>query len=509
MIDGEAGTAQVRASVNGGAPVTVGVSNVFPGDVQLIQAGSSTVVHRKTVETIGELERSQFAKLEAQQTANNAAAEKLLSLMERKTPTGWLRTLTAKMKFYVFGGKYFHGIDLQPILSESDPTVQTYYVDIATGSDTNPGTAAAPLKSLKFAADRIGSGGRGIIKAKGGLYPYDQAFRGIMGGAVIQIVSWDGQPVVSSRHTPGLIWTLDTGTTYTSPVAAIVAGVVDTTILTADGDYTPLKPAASAVLCRTTPGSWFFSAPTLYVNTSDGRVPDDTIRAYRTSADTSDAFSLNMASNGQVLYMQDLHLEGGRNLFRLGSTNAAHTFTSYARRCHTKYASDTGDIAAGAGLHIRQDCISARNGGDGWNWQPSGFGGEPCLALELDCIGRGNGWSPSLAGTSNGSSSHGADVIRVNSVYHHNRDRTVHDIQQGRASRSWNLGCDARDSQLGAANWANGINAADTSIMWLDGCKSSGGPVDIEVTAAAKVFTSGFTGAGVNTGAGTVAAYTP
>ena len=140
--------------------------------------------------------------------------------------------------------------------------------------------------------------------------------------------------------------------------------------------------------------------------------------------------------------------------------------------------------------------------------QPSGFGGDPCLAIEINCTGRRNGLGTD--GTSNGSSSHGADVIRMNCAYPDNLDRTVHDITQGAPAQTWNMGCAAGGSQSGKSNWACGISVGDASIMWLDGCTSYGGPTDIETLAAAStVYVANFTGAGSNTGSGTIASYTP
>lgn len=516
VFDAATNSATMQMSLDGGAPYSFKFTGIAIGDLYLHQRNAATVTHSFEIAALGQFTSDSFNALvpevsQAERNAINAAAG-LLATMERQPPTGWDYTIPNGYKFYQTGGAYWSSIDLQPILDEDDPEVMVLHVDIAAGSDSNAGTAAAPLKSLNVAAGRIGSGGKAIIKAKGGLYPYANCLRGALGGSIVQIVSWDGEPIVSSMHDDTLSWALDTGTTYVATQAVgNFSTVFDASDLTADGDHGALTLAADLATCRATPGTWYSTGTSRYVNLHDGRAPDSDLRCYtRLVGGASDIYGINQTTNGQTLYMEDLHLEGGDNPYATRLATTTHTLTCFAKRCTVKYGANNGSNITSDGLQVWQDCIAAWNGEDGFNYKSSPFGGLGPLAIEIDCIGRWNGRDNE--GTNNGSTTHGGYAIRVNGVYHDNQDRNVHDIDaNGVQSLSWNLGCEARDPQTSDANFAAGIiGGSDTALMWLDGCVSNGGAFDIQANAGSTVYTSGFAGDATNqtNNSGTISEYT-
>ena len=508
-IDGAAGVMQAEVSVNGGAPYIWRFSDVFPGAVEMSQKAASTVVHAFDIETLGQFE-SQYvsaaaAAAIARQAGAVAAAERMLGTM-RRTPPGSL-VLPSGYEAYHNAGSYWSNIELQPILLDGDPMVTTLYVDIATGADTNKGTSTSPLKSLYAAQVRVQAGANVIIKAKGGTYDYANAFRMGVPQCKLQVMSWDGVKVISSRHTAGLTWALDTGTTYSTTISETASSVFDSSRLTADGDFTRLAPAASLTACRATADSWFVSGSTIYVTIAGGRAPDADIRVYRVSSDTSNAYGLKINA-GSTVFLQDVEIHGGTTAIWLDSNSSpTTTINFYAKRSGVKYTSLGGYQFKSGGLSVLQSFTSAWCDGDGANVGVNAFGGESPFAIEIDCQMRWNGFSNS--GSINGSSGHGARVLRVGGDYHHNKDRSIHDIDEnGHVCQSWNLGVTSRDSQDNEANFAVGISGGtDVGHMWLDGCTSSGSTGGVVSYAATTLHTYNLT---TDAGAsGNVVSYVP
>ena len=497
----------VNVAFDGEAPYSFGFTGIVVGDVELLQHYSSTVIHK--IET-------RNPSLPASLAIDPSVMHSALGYTERSVPTGFTATIPGGFKFYEDSGAYYTSVNLSPPLAETDAEAILLHVDLATGDDTNPGTAASPLKSLHVAAGRFKGGGRGIIKAKGALYPYANCFRNYLGGAAVQIVSWDGEDVISSMHDDALSWALDTGTTY---VATLDPGAVNTVFdasnPTSDGDHGALEVAADLATCQATAGTWYQSGTSVYVNLFDGRAPDSDLRVYVASVGgTTDVYGLRQAEDGSVLYMEDVHFEGGAFPFFTRAAVKTHTMDTYAKRCSVKYGGSDGVAIRSDGLQIWQDCVAAWNGDDGFNYKTSPFataGYAAPLVIEIGCEGRWNGRD--TGATNNASTQHGGPIVRVNANHHDNQDRTLHDIDSNSVqTQSWNLGCTASDPQTSDANFSAGIvGGSDTALIWLDGCTSSGGAVDIEANASATVHYDGFTGDAVNNtnDSGTITTYTP
>lgn len=511
IVDALTGGVTLFVSINGAAPFAFSVANNPVGNIELLQRGNSTVIHGLQIEAQGAYD---LAVIDSHNSAAPAlfdqnalaAAAGLLKTLRRQVPAGWTYAIPTGLQFFQSAGAYFSSIDLQPLLSEADPEVLVIYVDIATGSNSNAGTAAAPLKSLNTAAARIGAGAKAIIKAKGGLYSYADAFGGGIGGSIVQIVSWDGVPVISSRHDTGLTWVLDSDNTYTAAFTAGISTVFDAGILTTDGDYSALNLAASLVTCKATPGTYFISGSNVSIHLADNRAPDSDVRVYKQAASgTADNAGVSLTVNNQTVYLQDIYFEGGASPVITAAGVNTHRLTIYARDCTFKYAGGNGLSIASAGLYVMQNCIAAWNGDDGFNYKGSAFGGVGPLAIEIDCIGRWNGRD--AEGTNNGSTMHSSgSMVRVNGDYHHNQNRNIHDIDN---CFSWNMGSIARDSQgpSNSVNFAVGVGAADASLMWLDGCVSSGSDTDLQENGLSTIYTFNLTSEGVT--AGTITPYVP
>jgi hypothetical protein len=238
---------------------------------------------------------------------------------------------------------FYTNADLsRPMLSVADPRNFVQYVDLAAGDDTHAGTTTAPLKSLRQAKLNAGVGTRAIILAKSGVYDYANSFgSGSPAGKMLQIESWDGEPVISSMHQAGLVWTIESGSTYQATFTDEVVNVADALNLTADGDYTLLTLAASLVACRATAGSYFVSGTTIYVHTSDGRLPaGETIRVYKRAADGSTDFNAHFSGPDAVYIGKLIGFEGGESAYWMDTNGAPLTDQQnvYAYRAWFKYS---------------------------------------------------------------------------------------------------------------------------------------------------------------------------
>ena len=424
--------------------------------------------------------------------------------VERIAPVG----VTPPYGLQVFnsGGRTFTtNIDLAPPLTIGDPGVTTVYVDPVSGNDANPGTEVSPFKSIgkgvsaNVAADLI-------VMCKPGLYDADTCWGYLNSLApTTQVVPWGTGDVISSSHHASLSWTLESGATYSATIVD-ASSVADTSILTAAGDYSGLWPRTSQALVDANPGSFYVNGTTIYVQTADSRAPDSSIRVYRSFGGSNGYIGHNYA---QTLYMENIKFHGGGTAFtpRQATSNVS---TLLARGCEFSHAGGNGLAAVGAWVIVLQECGANENISDGFNYHEyTALTGQP-QAIEIDCVARGNG--KNAQGTNNGSSFHeaGANIVRVNGDYSDNQDYCIHDVG---GSRSWNLGCTARDTRTASGmNWVAGLpGETDGAKMWLDACTSSGSDYDLWTPNPlySTIYTSELVSDGNNWPGSDIEAYTP
>lgn len=508
IVSCDNGDLYFSVSKNGGAPYYFSMTGTARGAFALAMqpnSGAMTATHASTFEVLGSLESQQIAYTPPVSRALGGIVA-LLKLMQRVRPVGFFTTIPMDLAVYVFNGKFFSSMDLQPILDENDPTVGVLYVDITTGSDSNAGTSSAALKSLGTALGRF-VGGKGIIKAKGNLYDQANSFNSaITGASFIQLVSWDGQTVISSMHDTSLTWTLGTSNTYSATFGNVVVNVWDAkpANLTSEGDYARLALATSQANCEATPGTYFISGTTIYVHTIDNRAPDAFIRVMKRQSTTANDYNFQFLTPNGTFYADNFQFEGGQYPFYTRLTSPATAQTLYWKNCAHKYGGINNLAVNGNALCLSQKCVSAWAGADGFNYHAI-FGSAGPQVFEVDCVARRNGLDST--DTNNGSTTHETSmVIRVNGDYRFNQDRCVHDVT---AAFSWNIGCRSGNSLTGNAAWAAGNTPTDTTKMWLDNCTSEGGP-DLETQGNAVIYTAGHVATGTGNVAGSnVQTYTP
>jgi hypothetical protein len=385
-------------------------------------------------------------------------------------------------------------------------TTQTYYIDPVAGLDTNAGTDVAPFQSLFKAVHNRSA--NILVYAKPGLYDRTLAWKNAAagtpsGGFNVVVRRWGSSGrIVSSMHYAGLVWTLQTGSTYKATLTGTQARVADASILNSDGDYTRLTVRTSIATVDAAAGSYWYDVAThtVYVRTPDSRVPDSNIMVYDGDTD-------NGHFTGGTLWIEHIDFYGGQTA--LNCVRAAPMYV-YQTDCTFKYATlASGSTGAffmeGGTLAISKDCVAAEGELDGFKYVASA--GVVCNYAEINCVGRNNGWPIGSTNVANGSSAHdGITGVRVMGSHTNNEGREVHDIGGG---GSWLCGVVAGPSRGATqqnASFGVGIaGAGDNSKMWLDSCTSYASEFDTWADVDAKIYTYNFRGlSGAHSGTGSV-----
>lgn len=379
--------------------------------------------------------------------------------------------ITRDFSIYRRGDRtFFTDLDFEDRLpfDESDATV--LYVDVATGSDSNSGSAAAPFLSIYKAVH--GRSGNVWVYVKPGLYAGNDGWRDANPTSNLVVMPWGAGRVVSSRHQTGLSWSLaaDQTKTYQATIST-VGSVADAANVDANGDYTRLTSVASIAAAEATAGTYYVNGTTVYVHTFNDRAPDSSVRVYPNLRNG------RYQQPSGVVWVNGIDFEGGSRPMQQAAVVIGQTNTGYFWDCTFKYAGGSsgqnGLNTDGHCFTFIKSCIAAANALDGFNYHS--VGGLPPVVVEIDCIGRNNGYTG--GGANNGSTMHnGGSIIRINGRYFGNENRNVHDVN---SSYSWNLGCYSADSRgpTNKVNFAAGVDT-DSTKMWLDQCVSSGGDYD-------------------------------
>lgn len=345
-----------------------------------------------------------------------------------------------------------------------------YYVDRVSGSDVNNGLDwGNAFASIWVALQKTNARN---IYISSGIYGENPAantssFAGMDIKSSCNIIAVGG-PVISTTAYQGLVWTLSSGSTYSAPNALSVGSVFDSAKVVVDenGDYLQYTEQTTEALVDANPGSWWLSGTTLYVRTTDSRVPDADIHGFASRVNGELNDDLNV-------YLENIHFFGGSNggfvtdFSGLGvaPVNANLVFN----KCKFAY-SEGGN----GGLRILDantvysfDCEAFRNARDGFSYHVFTWV-IPTQAVEIDCIGRHNGLTVAATGINNGTTLHdGARAVRVNGIYAHNEGPNMADVNAG--TQSWNIGCICHDSdRVTPGNTKSNVVATSGTEVWFE-----------------------------------------
>jgi hypothetical protein len=381
-------------------------------------------------------------------------------------------------------------IDKKPfdLISDKVGKMQPYYVDYQNGSNSNNGlSATTAFKTIIYA---INTAGARLIYTRGGDVIQSDGFGLISSTSGVEdifiIKKGIGKTfILNNLLTP--IFSLDTGTTYSTSVSGITAiNVADFKFENPNGFKTNLEEVASLALVNSTPNSYWINTgtTTLYLNLKDGRVPDTNVFILKNSSDN------RIQKDGGYVYNEGLSYMGGLYAYRhrgITTASAVSDANYLAENCDYLYSSQNGfGITDNQGVTWLNNCKAYRNASDGFNYSQ---GSIYTLSknIETFCESFDNGYKQTVTSFHNGSSAHTAHtILRVAGKYYRNFGPNVIDVF---GSHSLNVGVEAFES-LGINDVANnpttaGVNFADfgdfgcgtmagepATKMWLYGCKS-------------------------------------
>jgi len=370
-------------------------------------------------------------------------------------------------------------------VARTAPT-NTYYVNVATGSDSNAGTSGAKFKSIKKAID-TGNLAAAPYKVFVSAGQYDRAntFVGTGAGTPTQdcaFIAVGGIVVCGSWDTfaaPSL------DGTYTNCYTIAVTNVLRCLDLAAkkpDGTYQELQNVATAELCNLRPGSWASVAGTVYVNRSDGAaVTVSNTRLLRQAA----IFYMPNGSQVSAYIGSDTddcgwEMQGSDTVAALRQIATSQTATDKAlvvKNCAFRYAGGLGITPTGCvsvssypGITAFFECDFSSSFSDGLNIKNSYGCSPPTVCLSVNCTGRSFG---KPGGTScNGYTLHN-DVVGIDicGEYIDSAGGTVHNINTSKCALiGTTIADDAGDLHFGGTIKPTAVRAADTAIIEMYAC---------------------------------------
>ena len=338
-----------------------------------------------------------------------------------------------------------------------------YYVSLL-GNDSNDGlTPQTPLKNVNTARNKSDVG---IIEIAEGFYPDGNAFNNSSGAVGSKSMIIQAAPnanvIIAAGRTDGLVWTKTSGKSKvyeTSRTSAV--DPVDMNVIDENGDFKKLKSKTSIDEVDSTPGTYYYNSPMLYVHTYNSIPADSKIFV------PLDIYNFKNVGNHHV-YFENIKFYGGKEgCISISSANSSDAPLVVAKNCEFKYASN-----GNGGVHIMgadsylQNCVAALNARDGFNYHK--FQNFIPKTIEVGCKGRSNGIGRGTD-TDNGSTTHeGGKIIRVNGVYHGNEGPNIHDINLD--SQAWNLGCESYGSKANQEYRRTNYRVEEYAKMWLDSC---------------------------------------
>jgi len=355
----------------------------------------------------------------------------------------------------------------------------------AGGSDSNDGlTASTPLATYTALQSKPDIG---EIVIHHGYFSDSDGFNGMTHTKDVRIVAAPGEDVTISTFRT-LTWSKTAGRTnvYESSRTLVVA-VWDASILDGDKNYTKLNFVASLDLCDSTAGSYFYSSPNIYVHTLDGRPADLNIK-----------IALNVKNyynvGNHITYFENLKLFGGIDgAAKPMNSNATDSTLFIAKNCQFKYSTGgNGGVSAIGAECIIQNCIASKNYADGFNYHA---GGRALNNIEINGIAKLNGIS--LTNSQNNASTihESGKIIRINTLGANTEGPVIHDVDSG--TQSWNIGCNAYDSDAVAALRNVSYMAEDGAEMWLDACFESLSNYSLRADTGGKIHLRACSMAGV------------
>lgn len=394
-------------------------------------------------------------------------------------PTGWTWTLPFTIQRM---GSVFR-VDPNFVLQTyaGITVTTTYYVDKATGSDSNTGLSWAQAFKTFFNVVRNCTDVDRVY-VKPGWYFYDEAWSWYRDRHMEIIGVGSGVYLTSDVYDELGAFTLDTTHyEFTVPAAYTLTDVQDALTLNSFGDPTSLTNVANEAAVEATGGTWCQTGTTLFIHNFGDREPDTNNRYYRAG------YANLTVTTDKTLYVENITFAPG---FYYVPSAAATAATVYFKDVVAQ-----SYIFQGQNEIILQNCRAKSATGDCYNYKESSE--VIPKVIEIDC----EGYNISTGGADQASTCHdGVQIVRINGVYHDVSGQCIADVDA--TTNSWNLGCEIYNSRV----TLEGVYSGGT--MWLDRCNIHDVITDLENEAATTIYTLQVISGGNFVIAGTKTEYT-
>lgn len=435
-------------------------------------------------------------------------------------PTPWVNVLNVN--------PYWNGttvaVDTNPydlLDFENAGGVTQYYVSWATGNDANNGlTTGTARKTLTYAiANATSPAVINLLDAEVGVTSLDPAVSAssIYSGK-LKIKGRSARTLFHCRREEETVSTFawaasGTAGAYVS-TAARCAGIFrahfDGNLRDEHDIPRPLTLAADVATCQATPGTFFWSSPSLYIHMWDGRIPDPDNGWIYHEARSLYNFKQSLTTSAGIILLENLEfmanagtLDGIGNMrYQNVTTGSANSAMFGMRNCISYGGNANGFQVYDAAIAAIDNCHTAYNHADGFNYHSfvtTGAKGSFMTVYEVNCTARHSGFTgfpdqPALSASANattahdsirimrinpfGADCHGAPLADVNGVLSVNLNPNMAHPGSGASPKSlyWH------DNYLGAGPssgmyiWrGRGNNDGDATVNLLDNTAQSGG----------------------------------
>lgn len=333
-------------------------------------------------------------------------------------PNQYTQKLGFKVLYNLLGEVLFN---YDVAINKIKPT-KTYYVDIKTGDNNNPGTEDKPFKWINRAL-RYGDSDNIVVKS--GIYGWSRGMNGSSQTKPFNLIGVG--EVYIGAHRDNLTWVQNS--IYNNVYETTGSSVIEVVDIKDFENSLVYENQTSVQGVSSKAGSYYIDGNNIYVRTIDDRKPDEYVLPNMRNE------ALKITDSSQV-YIENIKFT---NSVKHIASGAGQKF--YAKDCVFALGTANNCLSLeGVDFEI-MNCIAKNSVRDGFNYHSSGS--YISNGIEIDCKAYGNGRDG--ADQNNGSTMHdGGKIIRIRGEYHHNHGPNVIDVNNG--TQSLNIGVHAHHS---------------------------------------------------------------
>ena len=356
----------------------------------------------------------------------------------------------------------------------------TYYVS-PNGNDNNDGlTPQNPLTKISTA---IAKADAGTVILLDGVYNINR-IPGTIAKSINIIAAAGANPRIIPFSSSS--WTKVDGYTSVYKSSEVnVYGVIDTTNLTGEGDYTPYTKVESIADVESGEHAYYTDSTGTYIHAT-GDIAQGTVYPLQNSNPLLATFS-----GDEKIYLEGIEIVGG-GTYTVRAINSGDSRPMFiAKNC--KFGYSCGNVLNLLSVDsICSGCVCVYGRNDGFNYHINNENANHIVprSIEIDCKGRYNGFlgfkPTGDINTDNGSTSHdGGAAIRVNCEYSGNTGPNV--VDSGSGQQSVNIGCVAHHSTATSTQSCGFQMNGTGAEMFCDTCAAYSNDYGFRATGGAIV----------------------